>query len=35
MNEIGSFDKKKTKFYFEGKYAAPFNWHEATVGDED
>ncbi|HEY6162378.1 MAG TPA: amidohydrolase family protein [Bacteroidia bacterium] len=35
MNEIGNGDRKRGKFYFEGNYAAPFNWHEETVGDGD
>ena len=35
MNEIGNFDKKRTKFYWEGKYSSNFNWHEENVGDGD
>ncbi|MEW6468501.1 MAG: amidohydrolase family protein [Bacteroidota bacterium] len=35
MNEVGSFDKKRTKFWWEGKYSANFNFHEESHGDED
>ena len=35
MNEIGNFDHKRTKFFWEGKYDATFPWHENTVGNED
>jgi imidazolonepropionase-like amidohydrolase/Tol biopolymer transport system component len=35
MNEIGNGDKKRTSFFWEGRYAAPFSWHEQTVGDTD
>jgi hypothetical protein len=36
MNEIGNYNNKRTKFYWEiGKNAASFPWHEETseVGD--
>ena len=35
MNEVGSYDKKRSKFYWEGKYYTPFDWHEYTSGDGD
>jgi len=35
MNEIGNYDKKRSKFYWENnKYNASFPWHEQTQ-DED
>ncbi|MBI3509881.1 MAG: PD40 domain-containing protein [Bacteroidetes bacterium] len=31
MNEIGNYDKKRTKFWWENpKYSAQYNWHEET-----
>jgi imidazolonepropionase-like amidohydrolase/Tol biopolymer transport system component len=34
MNEIGNYDRKRTKFWWEGgKSAGPFNWHEETQGE--
>lgn len=35
MNEIGNYDKKRDKFFFEEKYSESFPWHEDTVEDED
>ncbi len=35
MNEIGNYDNKRSKFYWEGKYGESFPWHENAVGDED
>ncbi len=35
MNEIGNYDTKRGKFYWEGKYNSTFPWHEKAVGDED
>jgi imidazolonepropionase-like amidohydrolase len=34
MNEIGNYDKKRTKFFWEVPgYSAAFPWHESTHGD--
>jgi imidazolonepropionase-like amidohydrolase/Tol biopolymer transport system component len=34
MNEIGLYDRKRSKFWWEnGKVAGPFNWHDETHGD--
>lgn len=36
LNEIGNYDKKRSKFYWEVPgYAPLFNWHQEAVGDED
>jgi imidazolonepropionase-like amidohydrolase/Tol biopolymer transport system component len=36
LNEIGNYDKKRTKFYWEVPgYSPNFSWHEYTIGDED
>jgi len=36
MNEIGNYDKKRTKFYWENnKYNASFPWHEETTNFEE
>ena len=35
MNEIGNFDKKRGKFFWEGKYAPSFGWHETESGIGD
>jgi imidazolonepropionase-like amidohydrolase/Tol biopolymer transport system component len=34
MDEVGNYDKKRAKFYWEnGKNAASFPWHEETIED--
>ncbi|MFH1004952.1 MAG: amidohydrolase family protein [Bacteroidota bacterium] len=36
MNEIGNYNRKREKFYWEiPGYNSAFPWHEETVGDED
>lgn len=36
LNEMGNYDKKRTKFYWElPGYMPGFNWHEYSIGDED
>jgi imidazolonepropionase-like amidohydrolase/Tol biopolymer transport system component len=36
MNEIGNYDRKRGKFYWErGKAGESFSWHEETAGDGD
>jgi len=36
MNEIGNYDRKRTKFFWEVPgYSAAFPWHEDTHGDGD
>jgi len=36
LNEVGSYDKKRTKFYWEVPgYSPVFSWHEETHGDGD
>jgi imidazolonepropionase-like amidohydrolase len=36
MNEMGNYDTKRTKFYWEMPgYMPGFDWHEKTVGDGD
>ncbi len=36
LNEIGNYDRKRSKFYWENnKYNASFPWHETAVGDGD
>jgi len=34
LNEVGNYDRKRGKFYWENnKYNASFPWHETSVGD--
>ena len=36
MNEIGNYDKKRGRFFWEiPGFNSTFPWHEATIGDED
>ncbi len=36
LSEIGNYDKKRSKFYWEVPgYSPNFSWHEQAVGDED
>lgn len=36
MNEIGNYDVKRSKFYWEeAKYGSMFNWHFDSHGDDD
>jgi imidazolonepropionase-like amidohydrolase/Tol biopolymer transport system component len=36
MNELGNYDRKRGKFYWENtKYNSAFQWHEKAVGDGD
>jgi imidazolonepropionase-like amidohydrolase len=33
MNEVGNYNKKRSAFYWEGKYNAKYNWHLHSIGD--
>jgi imidazolonepropionase-like amidohydrolase/Tol biopolymer transport system component len=36
MNEMGNYDRKRTRFYWENEHAnSSFPWHEKAVGDGD